>query len=337
MGNGRGRALVLSNSAWMRHAILGQDERAEDDASEALATYKDIRDIRGQAQCLATLGSVAARRGATGRSWPLFEEALALATEAEDLWLSAQILRAYATAEVEAGTIESGMTHAKEAIRICDSAGMQDLRISVLPVLARLLLATGQPQRALELTSEAMRHLRSGIEMSHLIPLVHASALKAVGSRTEADSHFDLAYRGLMRLLAGLEREHRDRALNDVPGHREIVERWLERRPRQIEVRIASAQAPSGRALTDDEYVPVTWTISDPSDGTITDRLVQRRHRMLRLLAEAAEQGGSPTVADLADALQVATATVRRDLAALRDAGRNVATRGTRFGTASPP
>ncbi|RLC91285.1 MAG: hypothetical protein DRI79_03270 [Chloroflexi bacterium] len=55
-----------------------------------------------------------------------------------------------------------------------------------------------------------------------------------------------------------------------------------------------------------------------------------RRHRLLRLLREAADQAAAPTVPALAAALDVSERTVKRDLAALRAAGHDVHTRGSR-------
>ena len=92
----------------------------------------------------------------------------------------------------------------------------------------------------------------------------------------------------------------------------------------------SAAGAPGGRALAEDDRVEVAWTVSTPADDRIPDRMERRRHRLLRLVAEAAEQGGSPTVEDIATALGASPATVRRDLSALRSQGHEVQTRGTR-------
>jgi DeoR/GlpR family transcriptional regulator of sugar metabolism len=52
--------------------------------------------------------------------------------------------------------------------------------------------------------------------------------------------------------------------------------------------------------------------------------------RLQRLAEQAEQQGGAPRVEDLAETLGVSEATVRRDLAALRKAGIDVTTRGSR-------
>jgi biotin operon repressor len=116
-----------------------------------------------------------------------------------------------------------------------------------------------------------------------------------------------------------------------VAAHREIVAAYeaLQASPRtqQVTVRLPRANAPQGRSLHDDEYVPVTWTVEAREDTTIQDKTERRRHHLLRLLGEAWEQGAIPRDQDLADALGVSLRTVRRDITALRAQGHNLPTR----------
>ncbi|NBD35522.1 MAG: DUF1670 domain-containing protein, partial [Chloroflexi bacterium] len=102
------------------------------------------------------------------------------------------------------------------------------------------------------------------------------------------------------------------------------------RTARQLSIRLARLDAPIGRPLREDEYVEVTWTVFAPEDDVITDPVERRRHHILHLLREAAEQSAAPTVADLASVLDVSQRTIKRDLAALRSAGHDVQTRGSR-------
>jgi DNA-binding transcriptional ArsR family regulator len=100
----------------------------------------------------------------------------------------------------------------------------------------------------------------------------------------------------------------------------------------QSSVCLPRADAPLGRPLRDDEYVTVTWTVTAPEDEAIDEGPDRRQTQIHRLLQEAAAQGAAPTVGDLAAALAVSQPTVRRDLAALRRAGYEVPTRGSRGG-----
>jgi DNA-binding transcriptional ArsR family regulator len=74
----------------------------------------------------------------------------------------------------------------------------------------------------------------------------------------------------------------------------------------------------------------VVWTIDHPDDARLASPIERRRRRLLRLLAEAGDRGAAPSIEHMAAALEVSDSTVRRDLAALRDAGHMVATRGQR-------
>jgi DNA-binding transcriptional ArsR family regulator len=100
--------------------------------------------------------------------------------------------------------------------------------------------------------------------------------------------------------------------------------------PHRISTRLPLASAPTGRPLATDEWVEVTWTLAAPEDDARPGKVARRQHRLLRLLSEASAQGAAPTVTDLAQALGVSRATIKRDLAALRRAGQAARTRGGR-------
>jgi tetratricopeptide (TPR) repeat protein len=331
MGNRRGLALVLSNAAWMRHAMLGQDNTAEQDTLQALEIYEEIGDLRGEATCQANLGSIAARRNAIESARSLLRGAVSKATQVEDWWLMGQILREFGASELHAGDPREGLKHASEAERICADTGMPDLALSAKALKGRLLLALGQNEDALRETQQAMDQFRPGIELGYLVPYFHSLALASIGSAELSDQYLELAHNELRSTLADLSEADRRSALRNVPIHRELTETWAARRPLQVVHRMAAIDTPSGRPVRTDDMVAVTWTLAAPGDEAIVDRIGRRRHRLLRLLDEADAQGGAPTIHDLADALEASPATVRRDLAALRDDGHPARTRGTRL------
>jgi tetratricopeptide (TPR) repeat protein len=111
----------------------------------------------------------------------------------------------------------------------------------------------------------------------------------------------------------------------------QIAQRPPALEPGQIRVRLARQGTPRGRPLRPEEFVEVVWTVESDEDTRVRargGRIAERRARLRRLCAEAAAQGAEPTVADLARALGVTTRTVDRDLAALREAGEVLITRG---------
>lgn len=330
MGNRRGRALVLSNSAWLRHAVLGDDEGAENDALEALSVYQHIRDPRGEAQCRATIGSIRYRSGDLQEASRHLHQSLERAQGAGDSWIEAQILKEWARCELDSGLVEQGLEHAGRALAICSSLGLRDLATSIRALQGRLLVASGQPEEALIATTEAIRDVRIGVEGSHLVPFSHGLALAALGRQQEADHYLEIAHSEVLSLLSDLSDADRDSALMRVPALRAIVEVWAERQPIRIQVQLPRLGAPRGRSLADGDRVAVTWTLQCATDLTISPVIAQRRQRLLRLLAEAAAQGASPAVSDLAGALGVSAATTRRDLAFLRGQGHEVPTRGSR-------
>lgn len=100
----------------------------------------------------------------------------------------------------------------------------------------------------------------------------------------------------------------------------------------QMCVTAVSAREPSGKPLSAMRKVAVVVTV----DGGLGDLAVWRRHgavalrrvRLLRITAEAVDQGGVLTQEDLARLLQTDVRTIRRDVALLRAEGYWVPTRG---------
>jgi hypothetical protein len=95
-------------------------------------------------------------------------------------------------------------------------------------------------------------------------------------------------------------------------------------------MRLPLAGIPLGRSLKGGDWTQVRWTVSDPSDFDVADPVGRRRLRIRRFLDEARHQGADPRIEDVANALGVSVATVRRDVAELRRTVSGLNTRGSR-------
>ena len=95
-------------------------------------------------------------------------------------------------------------------------------------------------------------------------------------------------------------------------------------------MRMAATDAPHGRALRDTDLIEVRVVL--PRHGGPEHPVERRRWLLADVVEQVRRQGGAPTVLDLAAIAEVSEATIRRDLAVLREQGRVVATRGARLG-----
>jgi hypothetical protein len=188
----------------------------------------------------------------------------------------------------------------------------------------------GQAPRALTIARSASAHLSPGVEQSHLVWYRHHLVATAVGVEAEAESSIAEAHTFLRRIIDSLDGEQREMALSMVPEHAAIVTAYSRVQSHEVRVTIPRSGVPLGRALRSDDWIEVCWTISTPEDLAIEAPASRRRHRLLRLAAEAHDQGGAPRVEDLAEVLGVSGVTIRRDLTVLRRDGHRVPTRGRR-------
>jgi len=202
--------------------------------------------------------------------------------------------------------------------------------------LALVTLYLGRPEEARQLVEQAIVKLEGLEEQVGRIReayFVRCQIIAATDGPKAACPDLERAYQHLAQVAARikdpalrrsfLENERRNRAI--VAAHRRGQ---IPPPLRQQRVSLPRVDAPTGRPLRQDEYVTVKWTVTAPEDGVISGTIARRRHRLLRLLGEAAAQEAAPTVAALANSLDVSTRTLKRDLAALRAEGHAVDTRG---------
>jgi tetratricopeptide (TPR) repeat protein len=345
--------------------IQGEFSRAREAAREALEVATHIGDPYGQDAALCNLGAVAVEQAHPTEAIPLLERALVIARRIGDKPLEPDALSALGRAYHYLGDIHQAREMLERAVVVAETH--VEGWYAPLPhsYLAEVLLAAGESQGALH---HAQVGLQMALELNVPRPLgvaqrVMGKVAGRLGSEeagTDPRGHFEESIRILRGIGAQAELgwslaaygrylspatlpNSADRSAALIQEAQEIFERvgvavdlaQLQGDARldqhlHIRVRLPSASAPTGRPLQDNEWVNITWKVAAPEDEAVLRKTLRRQHRLMRLLGEAEEQGAAPTVDDLAGALEVSRATIKRDLAALRERGHLPRTRGSR-------
>ncbi len=329
MGNRRGEALVQANAASIHHSVVGDDSTAGEYCRSALEYFTEVGNEDGAAQVLCNLADIERRAGRLEAAADHIRHGLAAVERAGNRWLEVQLHYAEAQLRLAMADAAGAVVAADKGLSLCRELGLSDFESGLLSVLGLAWLAEGKVDEAMAATSDAVRQLSRGTDQDYLVPFRRALVLEAAGRIEEAVAAFSDAHSLLTHRLRDLTAEQRSLALA-APEHRAIVEAIHRRGPRQVEVRLARRDVPTGRPLRDDDFVGVAWTVGAVEDDRLEDQGERRRHRLRRLLAEAEAHGAAATIADLADALGTSVRTIRRDLQILRREGVPAVTRGTR-------
>lgn len=229
--------------------------------------------------------------------------------------------------------LEPARALSQRAARLAERMDLCPLQVQSLEILGRALVGLGR-------FVEAESALRRALEMTTAVgyPMYRWRILLALASLLAEQGHLEssverrtLARAVVEALLESLDREDLRQSFREQPAVRALLgAAAVDPRPAGLVcLKLARLGAPSGRPLRQEEQVAVLWTAQlDPLPGENKAR--RRRRHLLHLLSEARLQGGDPTEADLAQVLRVSPRTVRTDVAALRQAGRCIRTRGTR-------
>ncbi len=327
LGHGRGEAFVKINSALLNHRLLGDDDAAAELASSAAVYFRSVGDQPHECIAMCVVSSIDLRQGkrrlARRRLTDLMTRAIAQGDSAGEI----EARRVMARLELEGGDARAAVVHLDQVLRLGEEYPLETLLPNVQANRAYAALALGDRSRAAMFADRALALNMAGAEDAHVTAWICAEVLAAIDRETDATEQFRLAYDLLTSSLTGLAADLVDRAWTSIPEHLRIAEDYQRRFVVRRRVLVPALDAPMGRSLSSDEYVEVTWTVSEPTDWELEIPAERRRRQLVRLTNEAAAQGASARIIDLAQALAVSERTIKRDVADLRADGTTLRTR----------
>ncbi len=337
LGDSYREAVELGNTALTR-AFLGNYQTAQQALAEALAFIVNVGDRY-------TEGAFYVFQAVNYRGLGNLEKAQQSALRALEICrqvgspnFELEALGKLGLVALDQGDPQQARDWFEQAAEVAEAHAQKVDRAEQLSHLALAESRLGNHETALHLSAQALSVMEEEHDVSDRLKTAcfeRAQIVNAAQGLQSVRPHLEHAYQLLMTVAGRISAPDLRRSfLENVAENRAIVAAHrlghLPTRLRKQTVRMPAASAPTGRPLRDDEWVEVTWTVTAPEDDAVLGKVARRQQRLQRLLREAQEQGAAPTVDDLADALEVSRATIKRDLAALRRAGHEVRTRGSR-------
>ncbi len=293
---------------------LGRWEEADAQLGITSAYFERTNNARGRWYNLDARQRIATQRGQIKKALGLVEQMHQIALDANDA--PCEVMARWSQARLQAQRGDEGALEAFAGIKPdLEQFGMLGLTAEFDTHLAKAYLNAGQAQAALELIDPSLNASQGTDDEPRLVPDLHhlrARALRQLGRNAEAEHALDRAYRELQEAFEGLGKPDRDLALSRVPEWRDLAHDWESRRLRRVTTHWPNAGEP-GMSLA------VQLTLESPKDLGVAGKTSRRRLQLERVLREATEQGSAPRIADLAALFGLSLATLKRDLAALRD------------------
>jgi len=346
------RSLALAQAAGDHHLInytlssvglgyvdLGDMDTAETYLRQALQLAETSGERRRQAIAHVRLAHVELNRDRFGIAQTHLQTALETLRDVQDVSWEAYTLSLLGELELLQDDPVAAREHQESAHQLRSELGEYDDAALGLSYLARAEVALGDETVAWRHSQEVIAKAEAEWSGAERPPEIYYNHFCVA----ESTRHWAAA-RAALEAAARIVDERAERIGDPVwqkkyrtglMANRAIAEAVAcQPPPGRLRVCLARAGTPAHRRPTAAETVTVTWTIdAGEGDAALAGRegkVALRRHRLLRLLAEAESAGALPTVADLAGGLDVSPRTVRADLIALRGQGHDAYTRGHR-------
>jgi predicted ATPase len=314
----------------------GQYAEAKVCCQQVLRICREIGDQEGEGWGLIILSLLSHHLGDYKATQEYSQQALRIAQDLGAGHVQGGALTLLGHAFAGLGQLAEAADAYRQALILQRELGQHNEATESLAGLAHVALNRGDTAQAYDYIEELLKHLEMntlhGAEEPFLVYLICCRVLQALQDPRASDI-LKSAHSLLQEEAAKIgDEELRRSFLENVKAHREIIAAYRDLEALQpghrTQVRLPRADAPTGRALRDDEYTTITWTVDAPGDEEIPRKTDRRRYRILRLLAEAQAQDAVPRDQDLAAALGVSLPTLRRDMAVLRSEGHELPTRG---------
>ncbi|MEA3397213.1 MAG: tetratricopeptide repeat protein, partial [Chloroflexota bacterium] len=327
------------SSVGLGYVDLGDMNAAEPYLRQALHLAEISGERRRRGITLVRLAHIALNRGDFEMAQTHLQTALETLREVQDVSWEAYALSLLGELELLQDDPVAAREHQEAAYQLRSELGEHADAALGLSYLALSELALGDETAAWQHSREVIAKAEAEWSVAERPPEVYYNHFRVA----EATRHWAAA-RAALEEAARIVDERAER-IGDPAWQRKyrtglMVNRAIAEAvagqppPGRLRVRLARAGTPAHRRPTPGEIVTVTWMIdAGEEDVALAGRegkVALRRHRLLRLLAEAEAAGARPTVADLAGGLDVSPRTVRADLAALRRQGHVARTRGHR-------
>lgn len=343
--NPHGAGAALANLGCLFRQ-LGDYSSSRDSLQKALVIFRKLGDRQTESVTLCDLSLTLHRLGEHQAALDIGQLSLGIANQHGLRPAQGNALVNIGHALVGLELLKEAENTYQQAVEIRQEMGERHLVMEATAGLVQVAIIRGQNAHALEKCDQILSYLQgSSLEGVEEPFWVYFICIKALSDNHDPRAIDLLAtvYRSLLEQAEKIGDEQlRHSFLHNVASNREIIAHYqlqnpfldeTENQSRQITVSLPRSQAPLGRPLREDEFITVAWTISAPTDAGIPGKVARRQQRILRLLEEANSQGASPRDEDLASALQVSLATLRRDIAELRAQGHQVLTRWRKMST----